>query len=332
MNAELQKKTAPPVVLTIAGFDPSSGAGVTADLKVFAAHGLYGVSAITALTVQSTQGVRRMKPVSSELLEETLACLADDVEIAGVKIGMLATASNVAAVSRFLAGIEVPRGRVVLDPVIRSSSGRELLDAAGLRELSGELLPRVGWITPNREELAALIGRRVEGREEIPTAAGALQAGYPGLNIVVTGGDANPPNDFLRIAEDGEAATSESASGDELEGGGDNAGSGRGASGGAGRELAGFSGPDGGAAWRDGRGLREFWLEGERVETSATHGTGCTFSSALLAAVVSGKRGAEAVKAAKEYVSGAMRAAYEVGKGAGPLHHLYRFQAGRRLS
>ena len=107
------------MVLTIAGFDPSSGAGVTADLKVFAAHGLYGVSAITALTVQSTQGVRRMEPVSSALLEETLACLADDVEIAGVKIGMLATAGNVAAVSRFLAGIEVPRAKRNNENLIR---------------------------------------------------------------------------------------------------------------------------------------------------------------------------------------------------------------------
>src|SRR5277367_6196039 len=101
-----------PVVLTIAGFDPSSGAGVTADLKVFAAHRLYGVSAVTALTVQSTQGVRRTAPVPPDVLEDTLTCLAEDVEIAGVKIGMLATAGNVTAVSRFLESSGIPRERV----------------------------------------------------------------------------------------------------------------------------------------------------------------------------------------------------------------------------
>src|SRR5271170_732644 len=97
-----------PAVLTIAGFDPSSGAGVTADLKVFAAHKLYGLAAITALTVQSTQVVRRFHSVNPSLLAETLECLAEDVEISGVKIGMLATAEIVSVVSRFLGDSEIP--------------------------------------------------------------------------------------------------------------------------------------------------------------------------------------------------------------------------------
>src|SRR5271170_2900562 len=118
-----------PAVLTIAGFDPSSGAGITADLKVFAAHRLYGLAAITALTIQSTQGVRRSHAVSPGFLAETLNCLAEDVEISGVKIGMLATADIVDAVAGFIAEVGIARERIVLDPIIRSSSGRTLLDA-----------------------------------------------------------------------------------------------------------------------------------------------------------------------------------------------------------
>jgi len=121
---------------------------------VFAAHELYGVSAITALTVQSTQGVRRVEAVSGLLLRETLDCLAEDVDLAGIKIGMLGSAEMVGAVAGFLREAEVPRERVVLDPVLRSSSGRELLEASGAQILREELLPWVGWVTPNIDELA----------------------------------------------------------------------------------------------------------------------------------------------------------------------------------
>ena len=112
------------VGLTIAGFDPSSGAGVTADLKVFAAHGIYGMAAVTALTVQSTLGVQGSRAVDAELLKQTLDCLRDDVEFSGIKIGMLAEAGLVEVVADFLAGLgDEVRERVVLDPVMRSSSG-----------------------------------------------------------------------------------------------------------------------------------------------------------------------------------------------------------------
>src|SRR5580698_8027237 len=133
-------------VLTIAGFDPSSGAGVTADLMVFAAHGLFGTSCITALTVQSTVGVRATQPVAGEVVRATLDCLQDDLPVAGIKIGMLATAENVAAVVDFLEGIRGQGIPVVLDPVLRSSSGRELLDAAGVVLMRERLLPLVDWV------------------------------------------------------------------------------------------------------------------------------------------------------------------------------------------
>lgn len=183
-------------VLTIAGFDPSSGAGVTADLMVFAAHGLFGTSAITALTVQTTLGVRASYAVAASTLAETLEYLQSDLPPAGVKIGMLADASSVGVVANFLATLpeSVP---IVLDPVIRASSGRELLSADGLLVLRSRLLPRVGWITPNLDELALLTGLKVTGREDLPEAAAALQGLGKGLNVLATGGHLNPPNDLL---------------------------------------------------------------------------------------------------------------------------------------
>jgi hydroxymethylpyrimidine/phosphomethylpyrimidine kinase len=190
-----------PVALTIAGFDPSSGAGVAADLKTFWNHRLYGVSAITALTVQSTRGVGGIEPVSGRLLRQTLDCLAADLPLAGIKIGMLATAENVETLASFLGEGGVDRSRIVLDPVIRSSSGAELLSQEGVRKLRDELLPQVGWVTPNLDELAALTGEGGVTRENVPDLAGRLAAMTPGLNVVVTGGHLYPPDDFLLTAD-----------------------------------------------------------------------------------------------------------------------------------
>lgn len=188
------------VLLTIAGFDPSSGAGITADLAVFAAHGWYGVSAITALTVQSTQGVGRMEPVAPGLLRDTLAALADDLPIAGIKLGMLGTAANVNVIADFLE--RNPGIPAVLDPVLRSSSGHELLSEDGLDRLQERLLGKVGWITPNLEELSALTGQSVTSAADIPFAAKFLQKLAGGsINVVVTGGHLQPPDDFLLTAE-----------------------------------------------------------------------------------------------------------------------------------
>src|SRR5271154_6466995 len=133
----------PPVVLTIAGFDPSSGAGVTADIKTIAAHGCYGVACITAMTVQSTVGVRRVEAVNAELVMETLQELADDVAIGAVHIGMLGSAKVARAVAEFL-GQRTGKARlpnVVLDPILKSSSGTDLLDGAGTKILIEKLVP-----------------------------------------------------------------------------------------------------------------------------------------------------------------------------------------------
>jgi hydroxymethylpyrimidine/phosphomethylpyrimidine kinase len=141
----------PPVVLTIAGFDPSSGAGVTADIKTIAAHGCYGVACITAITVQSTAGVLRMEAVDPDLVIQTLEELASDIPIAAVHIGMLGTAKVVKAVVEFLGqrSGKAKLPNVVLDPILKSSSGASLLDAAGTRLLVEKLIPLADVITPN---------------------------------------------------------------------------------------------------------------------------------------------------------------------------------------
>ncbi len=269
-----------PVAFSIAGFDPSSGAGVTADIKVFAAHDLYGMACITALTVQSTLGVRRVEPVAAETIRETLACLREDVLPAGVKIGMLATAEAVSEVTRFLSEAGIDPQRVVLDPVIRSSSGKELLNPEGVDRLRLELLPHVGWVTPNIDELAVLTGIGTSDKEVIPMAAARLQVlanagANPKLHVLVTGGHLHRPDDFLLT-------------------------------------------PDG----------KSLWLKGERVETQSTHGTGCAFSSALLCSLIEGRVAEEAAAEAKAYVTAALQAAYPVGRGKGPMHHLFVRRSG----
>jgi hydroxymethylpyrimidine/phosphomethylpyrimidine kinase len=240
-------------VLTIAGFDPSSGAGVTADLAVFAAHGLFGTSCITALTVQNTLGVASVHPVDGAVVRATLEHLWDDLPPVGIKIGMLATAGCVEAVAGFLESL-AERPVVVLDPVLRSTSGRDLLDAEGVTALRRRLLPLVDWVTPNGAELSVL---------------GDDVLGQPGLAVMVTGGDRESPDDLVVMGE------------------------------------------------------METWLPGVRVETTSTHGTGCALSSALLARLVVGDRPLAAARGAKAYVAEAMRRAAPLGRGHGPMNHLW---------
>ena len=232
---------------------------------------------LTALTrVQSTRVVRAVEPVDATTVAATLEMLAEDVAFAGIKLGMLANAEIVEIVNNFL---KVQNGvPVVLDPVLRSSSGRELLDLEGIRVLRERLLARVEWITPNLDELAELTGLPVARAGEVPLAASELrrlarEAGNDRLNIVVTGGHLDPPDDYL-LTDDGDSS----------------------------------------------------WVPGRRVETTATHGTGCAFSSALLCGLIAGDLPVDAVRRAKDYVTSAMLAAYPVGGGRGPMNHFYKLE------
>jgi hydroxymethylpyrimidine/phosphomethylpyrimidine kinase len=183
-----------PVVLSIAGYDPSSGAGITADIKTIAAHGCYGVTCITALTVQSTQGVRRVEPVRGDLITETLDKLAADVEIAAVKIGMLGSGEAAHAVAAFLTR-EKPR-YVVLDPILKSSSGAPLLSADGVRILKDNLLRSAFVVTPNTGEAATLTGMTVANLDQMAQAAENLRA-LGARNVIVTGGHLESTADLI---------------------------------------------------------------------------------------------------------------------------------------
>ena len=267
-------KDSPKIVLTIAGFDPSSGAGITADLKTIAAYGLYGVSCITALTVQTTQGVLRSESVKAKLVRETLEALIQDTPPAALKIGMLGSGEIAGEVARFLKANLLQN--VVLDPVLRSSSGAALLDAAGLRILREELLTMVDIVTPNLQEAAALTGLSVANETEMQRACGELmKAGA--RNTVVKGGHLDQPIDLL--------------------------------------------------ATRSSNGTLVFQrFQNEKVKTRNTHGTGCAYSTAIACNLAIGRSlGGEdgAVLQARNYVASALRQAYDVGKGTGPINHFH---------
>jgi hydroxymethylpyrimidine/phosphomethylpyrimidine kinase len=187
----------PPVVLTIAGFDPSSGAGISADIKTIAAHECYGVSCITALTVQSTRGVRRVEGVDPKIVLETLQELVSDVTVDAVHIGMLGNERVAAVVADFLAETKLPN--VVLDPILRSSSGADLLDAAGTRVLIERLIPLAEVVTPNVDEAGALTGIAVTNLEQMREAAVRLHA-LGARNVVITGGHLEKAIDLLSFA------------------------------------------------------------------------------------------------------------------------------------
>jgi len=268
----------PPVVLTIAGFDPSSGAGVTADIKTIAAHGCYGVACITALTVQSTAGVRRVEVVSSELVTETLEELTSDIDVSAVHIGMLGSARVVRVVSDFLGKAELPN--VVLDPIGKSSSGADLIDASGARLLIERLLPLATVITPNVDEAAAMTGLAVTNLEQMRAAAINLHT-MGAASVVITGGNLEKAIDLLSFA---------------------------------GR-----------------KGVEQEVFKSDRQSSNSTHGTGCAFATAMACHLARGRGLPEAVLLAKAYVSAAITNAHPLGRGTGPVHHLYRMHQQRRV-
>ena len=189
----------PPVVLTIAGFDPSSGAGITADIKTIAAHECFGVSCITALTIQSTRGVRRVEGVDPKIIAETLQELVSDFAVEAIHIGMLGNERVVAVVADFLSQAFAGKARlphVVLDPILKSSSGADLLDAAGTRLLIERLVPVAELITPNLDEASVLTGMAVTNLDQMREAAARLHS-LGAANVVITGGHLEKAIDLL---------------------------------------------------------------------------------------------------------------------------------------
>jgi hydroxymethylpyrimidine/phosphomethylpyrimidine kinase len=255
------------VVLSIGGFDPSAGAGIAADLKALASYGCYGVAAITALSVQNTQGASAVYPTDPLILKDTINALLADERVRAIKIGMVANRANAEVVGEVLdANPSIPS---VLDPVWRSSSGLDLVDAAGWEFIRDRLLSRVTVITPNLLEASALTGLKVENVESMKAAARKLLE-MGARAAVVTGGHLEKPIDV----------------------------------------------------YFDGNELEAF--VGDRIRPDNTHGTGCTFASAIAANLALGRQLRDAVVLAKAYVTEAIRKAFPIGPGRVPLNHLYR--------
>jgi len=194
MSTNGHTHSAPPILLTIAGFDPSCGAGTAADLKTFAAHGCYGVAAITSLTVQNTQGVGTVHNTPSAELRAQLDALVNDCDIAAVKIGMLGNRGNAVVVGEFLEAHKF--AHVVHDPVMKSSSGAELLDAGGIKYVATELLKRASVITPNVPEAEVLTGLTIKDVADMEAAARKLVE-MGARAVIVKGGHMERANDVL---------------------------------------------------------------------------------------------------------------------------------------
>jgi len=271
----------PPVraVLTIAGSDSGGGAGIQADLKTFAALGVYGTSAITAITAQNTVGVTAALSLDADLVTSQIEAVASDITLHAVKTGMLANAAIVEAVAATIAELDLPN--VVVDPVMLAKSGDRLLDDDGVQAMVKELLPRAMVVTPNIPEAEALTGLTVRSLDDARRAAEQIselarkhhgKAGrHAGLSVVVKGGH---------------------ASGDDLV------------------DLL----------YHDGVFLP---LHTPRIETRNTHGTGCTFASALAAYLALGEGIPEATSHAQAYVAGAIRHGLTIGHGHGQLDHFW---------
>lgn len=264
-----------PNLLSIAGSDPSGGAGLQADLKTFAALGCHGMAAPTALTAQNTLGVTAVHLPPPDFVAEQIAAVLADIEVAAIKIGMLGSAEIVDAVAAALAGF---RGPVVLDPVLVATSGATLGDDTVIAAMRARLFASVTLVTPNLAEAARLLGVETlgDGEDAVSDAARRLRGSGTAAWLIKGGhGTGDMATDVL-LDEQG---------------------------------FARFSSP--------------------RVATRNTHGTGCTLSSAIAAALARGEPLRAAVASAKRYLDAALAGAdrLTVGAGPGPVDHFARWRA-----
>ncbi|WP_031513082.1 bifunctional hydroxymethylpyrimidine kinase/phosphomethylpyrimidine kinase [Desulfofalx alkaliphila] len=254
--------------LTIAGSDSGGGAGIQADLKAFAANGVYGASVITAVTAQNTQGVRGIAELQPEFVVLQMEAVLEDIKIDAIKIGMLSNAEIIKSVAKVLTAY--PHIPVVLDPVMVAKSGDHLLQPQARQALIDHLLPLSDVVTPNLPEAAAIVDFEVGTVEEMKKAAQTIRA-MGAKHVLVKGG--HLPGDAIDLLYDGHKFTPFTA---------------------------------------------------KRLTNNNTHGTGCTYSSAIAANLAKGLAVKDAVAQAKEYITGAIEHAFPLGKGIGPTHHFYK--------
>jgi hydroxymethylpyrimidine kinase/phosphomethylpyrimidine kinase len=262
-NVEIET---PPVVLTVAGLDPSGGAGIIADVKTAAAFGCFAAAAVTSLTFQNTAGVSGASHQTAEVVRAQVLAVAEDFPVAGAKTGMLPTRAVITEVARLFRETSLPAP--VVDPVVRSTSGYDLMDADALDALKRELLPLARVVTPNAPEAEALTGLEVRDVGGMKRAARALRE-MGARAVLVKGGHLGGDALDLLLDEADEVTT---------------------------------------------------YVAG-RVETTATHGTGCTLSAAIAACLARGMALEDAVGAAKRFVTDAIIGAPRLGHGRGPVNH-----------
>ncbi len=260
--------TTRPKAMTIAGSDSGGGAGVQADLKTFAALGVYGASTLTAITAQNTVGVTAVHEIPTSVIRAQIDAVLTDIGADAVKTGMLSSSAIIECVADALEHWSVPA--LVVDPVMVAKSGDSLLQEEAVGALRIRLLPLASVVTPNVPEAEVLTGINISSDADVRDAARAI-VGMGAKAVVVKGGHREGPATDIFF---------------------------------------------------DGDQFHEFTTA--RIDTVNTHGTGCTFASAVAAGLAKGLPVLDAVGAAKEYVTEAIRHSFPIGQGHGPLSHLWR--------
>ena len=262
-----------PVALTIAGSDSGGGAGIQADLKTFHAFGVFGTSAITAITAQDTVGVRAVHPIPPAIVVQQMEAVVEDLRPAACKSGMLATAELVHTVADAIERLGL--SSYVLDPVMVATSGDRLLDADAEQAVAERLLPLCTLATPNLDEAAILAGERP--RDEAGMRRAAERLAERGARAVLVKGGHLSDGEVVDVLLDA--------------------------------------------------GEWHVWRR-PRLDTTSTHGTGCTLSAAVAAGLARGRPLRAAVEAALDFVHRGMREAPGLGRGNGPLSHFVRADLG----
>ncbi|MBF2073554.1 MAG: bifunctional hydroxymethylpyrimidine kinase/phosphomethylpyrimidine kinase [Synechococcales cyanobacterium C42_A2020_086] len=258
-----------PVALTIAGSDSGGGAGIQADLRTFAFHRVHGTSALTCITAQNTVGVNRVDALPPEAVTAQVAAVVDDIGVQAVKTGMLLNQEIIAAVAEQIVALNLPN--LVVDPVMVSRSGAQLIADSAIATLRQRLIPLATVLTPNRYEAQLLSGLEIQTLADMQSAAERIRE-LGAKAVLVKGG-------------------------------------------GMGGDLRGVD------VWCDGQQLEV--LRTETINTTDTHGTGCTLSAAIAANLALGKPVFPAVQSAKQYVTAALQHALRIGQGQGPVGHFF---------
>jgi hydroxymethylpyrimidine kinase/phosphomethylpyrimidine kinase len=255
------------IALTIAGVDPSGGAGIVADIKTFFAFGVFPTAAIASITFQNTQGVFGAEHQSADSIRKQIEPILDDYEVTAVKTGMLPTRDVIEQVAAIISERDLQN--VVVDPVVRSTSGFDLIDNSALRVLIEKLFPLAVLITPNIPEAERISGVAIETEDDIRDAASVMRS-LGARNVLIKGG---------HLQQRAGVAPDYLFEGDELT-----------------------------------------VFEDEFYETTATHGTGCTLSSAIAANLALGNDLKTSVEIAKRFVNEAIRTAPMIGRGHSPIN------------